>query len=238
VRLGLESNDSVRLGLRWKVAEPFGQIITEIGNSIPPEFNEFNNIDSLRFDAALPLTLLSFTGQVQGQTALLQWSTTSEVNVKHFELERSTNGSTFTRIAQIAATNGTGTHQYSYPDADFGTLPATRVLYRLKMMDKDGQYTYSPIVLLSKQNTPLFSMKLYPNPAHQTANVEVISTTAGKAALQLMDVGGKQISLRTVEMVRGRQTYQLPLNGLAQGAYILVVQMQDGSRQVTRFVKD
>ena len=70
VRLGLGSNDSTRIGLRWKVAAPFGQIITEIANAIPPEFNDQNNVDSLLFGTSLPLTLLYFNGTVRNEESI------------------------------------------------------------------------------------------------------------------------------------------------------------------------
>jgi hypothetical protein len=219
------------------VPEAVGQIITEIVGSIPPEFNELNNIDSLRFEAALPLTLLNFNGVVRNENAWLNWRTSNEDNVKNFELERSISGNRFEKVATIKALNTSGLHSYEHTDSAFNTLPAENVYYRLRMVDIDGQFSYSNIVRLNKK--PLANyVKIYPNPVKQTLMVQIQSTANGNYSLRIMDAAGKIVMAKQFGVSAGRQTLSMPVQMLSQGMYMLVMQQPDGSSKEVKFIKE
>jgi ELWxxDGT repeat protein len=97
---------------------------------------------------ALPLHLLSFTGDLQNSNDVLQWTTADEVNTDRFTVQQSLDGAIFTTIASVtAAGNKAGKSTYNY------TQPATRNAggyYRLQMIDKDGKFTYSPVIKLKR----------------------------------------------------------------------------------------
>lgn len=237
LRIGLESNDSTRMSLRWRIPALAGTIITEIAGAIPPEFNELNNIDSLRFDAALPLTLLSFNGTIKPQGALLLWRTSNEVNVKHFELERSIDGRHFSPIASIRATNGSAIHQYQYTDADFVQLPATQLYYRLRMVDIDGSYSYSSVVLLRKELAQV-SISLYPNPVQDVLQIQLSTAYAARYQLQIMDLQGRLLAQRQQTVAPGTTSLSMPMQGLPQGMYILKLLSSDGQLRDYKIVKE
>ncbi|HEY4207377.1 MAG TPA: VCBS repeat-containing protein, partial [Puia sp.] len=65
----------------------------------------------------LPLTLISFTGQRQGDNVLLNWTTTDEINVSRFDLQRSTSAGGFATIASIPSAGDRKAHLYVYTDA-------------------------------------------------------------------------------------------------------------------------
>jgi len=113
---------------------------------------------------ALPVKLLSFSGQWQGTDIIaLEWQTSSEWNSHHFEVEKSVDqGNSFSKTGEVpAAGNTTAVSRYLYKDA------AVRVgnifYYRLKMVDKDGHFTYSAIVRLQRSNREV-TYTIYPNP--------------------------------------------------------------------------
>ena len=237
VRFGMESNDSARISLKWNVTEAAGQIITEIAGSIPPEFNELNNIDSLQFAVALPLTLLSFDGSVRGSTAWLQWRTTSEVNLRHFELERSVDGYAFEKIALVKAQNSTGNHTYNQPDSAFSDIAASKIYYRLQMVDEDGRYRYSNIVILNKKPSASI-VKVFPNPTAKDLVVQIASFNKIDYRLQVTDINGKLCMLRQWKVIIGTQTISLPVQMLPAGVYVLLLNGSDGSRQEVKFIKE
>ncbi len=82
----------------------------------------------------------------QDKTVDLRWETTSEKNVDHFEIEKSRVNGLFTSIAQVKAVgNADVINQYTYHDA----IPYHDMnYYRLKIMDEDGQFTYSNVINL------------------------------------------------------------------------------------------
>ncbi len=237
VRFALESNDSARISKKWVVTESFGQIITEIAGAFPPEFNEENNIDSLPFGINLPLTLLSFDGSVRNESADLIWRTSSEVNVKQFELERSTDGSRFGQIGTVKAENTSGKHNYAYTDAGFGKLSVPYVYYRLRMVDLDGSSKYSNIVRLSR-NYIVSSLKVYPNPVSYMLQLQVQSAVPGNFTLLVHDASGRLMLSRQYNVTRGAQTLSLPVQLLAKGWYVLSVQHADGSVREVKFIKE
>src|ERR1700742_2256188 len=55
---------------------------------------------------AVPARLLAFTGKTDGTSNVLQWHTTSEVNVREFIIERSANGETFELFAWVTPKGG------------------------------------------------------------------------------------------------------------------------------------
>ncbi|WP_205514571.1 T9SS type A sorting domain-containing protein [Longitalea arenae] len=103
-----------------------------------------SNAVTLNVLSALPLTLLEFTGQAAGNKAVLKWKTADEENTSMFQIERSADGVSFIKLDALAAM-GSGAHPYSFTDEN---PLAGNNYYRLKMVDIDGQFTYSKTALL------------------------------------------------------------------------------------------
>jgi hypothetical protein len=133
----------------------------------------------------LPLTLLNFNGSKQNGYNKLQWVTSEEVNTKYFALERSTDGSVFTQIAVVPANGRGGAYSYNDPVSFSG-----KIFYRLKMVDADEKYTYSPIITLKSDGSSAIS--IYPNPV---SDVLMINTGAAFLHSQagLYDANGRFI---------------------------------------------
>lgn len=99
---------------------------------------------NLNIVSVLPLTLLEFNGQAVNEKVVLKWKTAEEVNTSHFNIERSTDGQHYAAIGNITAA-GSGTGNYSFTDAN---AVNGNNYYRLKMIDIDGAYKYSPVVIV------------------------------------------------------------------------------------------
>ena len=95
----------------------------------------------------LPVKLVSFTAEYNGQNVLLKWTTASEINNDRFEIERSDNGSDFHLITKIkGAGNSNSNKNYEYNDKE---LSSGTFYYRLKQIDYDGKYEYFEIKAVS-----------------------------------------------------------------------------------------
>jgi len=124
---------------------------------------------------SLPLELISFTGEYNPKTTNneLYWKTASEVNSDHIEIEKSTDNSKWLQIGIEQASNkSTQPTNYHFidPSASIGIN-----YYRLKLMDKNGSFSYSPTITLSRAETT--ETTVYPNPANDRIQ---ISTTGNK----------------------------------------------------------
>lgn len=98
----------------------------------------------------LPVRLLNFEARSVSNAVQLSWSTASESNNKHFTVERSQRGGSFTAIANV---NGAGTTNYisKYSAVDASPLSG-HSSYRLKQTDLDGNFTYSEVRWIYRGN--------------------------------------------------------------------------------------
>ena len=93
----------------------------------------------------LPVSLKSFTVKRTEEGVVLDWSSSMEKNVSHFAIERSVDGTDYTDIA-IIFTEGdsSGDRAYRFADA-LKKVHAQVIYYRLRMVDLDQKYEYSPV---------------------------------------------------------------------------------------------
>jgi hypothetical protein len=102
---------------------------------------------TLQVDVPLPITLLKFSGRKSGNSAILEWTTTDEINNKGFHILRSSDDFKFIKIGYVdAAIDNKAIHNYSIVDYS----PASESnYYVLEQEDEDGTLTRSPIVELN-----------------------------------------------------------------------------------------
>ncbi len=172
----------------------------------------------------LPLTLLNFTVVKQNHTAQLDWQTANEVNTFYFIVERSTDGVAFTPVAKVAAKgNNSVKTSYSFAD-DVSTATTGKLYYRLKMVDKDGAFTYSRIAFITIDAGEI-KITVTPNPAH---NYFVISGSESaemaKAKIIVRDLQGR--TLLTQDFTNGTQQ-KINVSVLTKGIYFVSIVTQN-----------
>ncbi len=169
----------------------------------------------------LPLQITSFTAALQNKQPVLQWSATNTENTAAFNVQRSTDGNSFTSIAIVAANKGT---QYHFEDS---YTPTNTVYYRLQQEDKTGKYFYSNIAKLTI-NSNLLSVS--PNP------VKDIATVRGEhiASIQVFDNLGRILKTQTVQDANNPT---ISLSSLPIGSYHFRVQTTDGKVSTVGFQK-
>ena len=124
-----------------------------------------NGTSSVTVVNPVPVTLTNFNVVLTNCEPSLKWTTETEVNSDRFEIERSnTNRNDWTKIGTVPA-QGNSTRKTDYSLTDKNLPAATEsVLYRLKMIDLDGKFTYSTVLpVLLNCNTAKVS--IFPNPA-------------------------------------------------------------------------
>lgn len=135
----------------------------------------------------LPVVLLNFTGSLKGNNVLLDWSTTSEYNSKEFEIEKSNDGFTYRKLNTIPAAGfSTTSKNYNYLD-----IEATEInYYRLKMLDLDGNYKKSDVVIV-KNNNLTQAVAYVTNPFKDNISIRFTRIPKGNISLRLIDLTGK-----------------------------------------------
>jgi uncharacterized repeat protein (TIGR01451 family) len=191
----------------------------------------------------LPVVLTDFTAQaVQNRDALLTWSTASEKNNDHFEVERSFDGSSFAQIGSVAGHGTTSAAStYTLTDASVAAKANGPVYYRLRQVDLDGTATYSPVRSVSFPNEAApVALSLFPNPAQASTQLDLRQLPAtGTYQVLLLDATGRTVRTATLA---GGLPQPLDLQQLASGTYHVLVtgQLADGTsfKQTLRLTKE
>lgn len=177
--------------------------------------------------ATLPVTLASFTARQQGENVLLQWSTASELNTARFLIERSTNGVEFSPIGSLNAA-GTSSALRSYNTTDKAPKNGSN-FYRLKQVDADGNFTYSPVEQVVFVNGKAYTI-LYPSPATDHFTIETNDPLVTGSTGIMTDIQGRIV--KRFVLTGNRQ--QISLSGLTKGVY----QVQLANKSVFRIIKE
>ena len=181
----------------------------------------------------LAVSKLDFAAQKQGGSALLTWSTATELNNNRFEVERSGNGTNWQVIGTVKSKGNSNTlTKYSFTDA----LPLNGInYYRLRQINNDGGQQHSQIEKL--QFTGQWVVKMYPNPAQSFIGLEFNNDKDEKAAIVIQNAQGSTIFTTTQQLVKGLNRITLnQIQPLAQGTYIITLGT-NGNIFRSKFVK-
>lgn len=176
----------------------------------------------------LPVTLMSFKGQVQQGLAKLAWSTASEKDNDKFIVERSQDGKTFKSVGEVVGRGTTNLTQH-YTFVDQSPAAGTNY-YRLKQVDFDGAFEYSKTIAVNL--TLASSSAVYPTLTSDEITVS-LRPTEEQVIIQITDLTGKQLA--AVQNPAGRQV-TMPVQHLQNGVYLVIV-VTGVQKEVFRFVK-
>jgi len=173
-----------------------------------------------------PLTLQSFDGAIVNGSNKLWWTSNNENNVSEFVIESSADKKNFTDIGHVAAKNETGVNSYSFESQSSSAIN----YYRLKMIDNDGSYSYSPIVVLKEKVSS--ELNLFPNPA--VNSIRLSHPKALNAYIEVIDIDGKEVIKTHVS--EGTTETRINVSKLVKGTYQVCL-INNGIKTTTRFIK-
>lgn len=172
----------------------------------------------------LPVTLIDFKGNYRDQKTTLAWETENMQNFSHFEVERGTSGNSFTTIGSLNQKgDGMARTQYQYID-NLSGLNDKVFYYRLKMIDIDGKFSYSNIILTRKEQTGTDNMLIYPNPltSGAKATVSFIASANKTVSFSVTDMSGKVVLTQQTNVSQGNNSVTIKsVDALQPGMYIL-----------------
>ncbi len=218
-----------------------GGSLTAMTNALATQPNTYcanfsKNSVTVTVNAIVPVTLTGLKARKQNTTTQLEWSTLSESNASHFEIQRSADGVNFnTTIGKVLAT-GNSNITKNYGLTDVSPLKGWSY-YRAKMVDLDGKFAYSNIAALNFDKT-VSPVLVYPNPAVNTLNVEFTTLKAGKINMQIIDAKGTIVVQQNNTVVAGRTTKTLQIATLPKAVYVLKYTDVDDSIHYIKFIKE
>lgn len=184
----------------------------------------------------LPVKLIQFSGKINEGNVLLQWSTASERNNDHFDVERSMDGKQFIKVGEVAgAGNSTSIRYYSFTDPVAEQQPQGNVYYRLKQVDMNQTAEYSSVINVQFVKAGSVSItSVAPNPFNDHITVQFNSGLPGSVVVRLINLQGVEVDHTTAQAVRGDNTVSFRTDDIAQGMYLL--RIENGNQAVTQKV--
>lgn len=210
-------------GSRWSQTRasitsfsPFG-VTSQVNNTFPIELMDFV---AKREDAA---------------TVRLDWATYTETNNARFEVERMLdNELSFSKIGEVAG-HGTTTEIHRYKWLDNNAYTNTSY-YRLKQIDTDGKYSYSPIVALMGADASA-SVNLFPNPANEVLHVRMNVAEATSAHISIVDTKGATVWAQKQTIQPNQPLVLDAVATLLPNTYVVKIQLATGNVVQRTFVK-
>ncbi len=198
----------------------------------------------------LPVELVDFHTVVHDGSAILRWRTASEQDVSGFEVQQQLHGealNSWTVLGFEPARGGESTETTYSLATD--VLEPGDYRFRLRMIDTDGSFEYSPIVNLFIPDVAPIRLTLpYPNPFKESATFTFsarrhhdaqVEASDGVHTVEVFDVLGRRVR----EMYRGnseqsRRSIELTLDGsgLSAGTYFIVARSENGHSVTQRAV--
>jgi len=183
----------------------------------PAGSSAYTNTLKVTTAKGLPVELNSFNAGLLGNGIEINWTVKNEINFSKYELEVSKDGLIYNNLASIPAV---GRPSYSYLQS---TNINAKNYYRLKLLNKDGTFSYSKTILLA--NEFIKSIAIYPNPAKDYITV-VSNNISPHSTFEILDVLGRKVVKESLS-INSNNTIKFSLKGLANGSYF--IGLRDGN---------
>jgi hypothetical protein len=170
--------------------------------------------------APLPTNLSAFTAVTENCDALLSWSTLSESDFSHFDIEYSPDGRTFITIGTVPGKNSATGADYHFTYTQLNGSG----YYRLRQADIDGRVAYSTVIRATTNCNGKGKVLVYPNPLSYDQKLIVhISGYAGKIRGELFNAAGQRVSVHNL----ANKANSLSVFNLSSGVYTLYIKNND-----------
>ena len=195
------------------------------------------NIEFCSSPSIFPVEWLSVSAEMSDNTGWIQWETTNEINADYYQIERQQSGNgIFETIGKLPATTQPAqVNSYQFADHQLSQFATnSKVLYRIKQVDKDGQFEYSKTVELINELQEI-SLKVFPNPATDIVNI-TYSNQQAYQELRVQDINGKTILAKKIDYNDGTEQ-TLNVSSWPKGNYIVSLQGTQGTVSKKLLVK-
>jgi hypothetical protein len=181
-------------------------------------------IDALRFIPNVGVLPVRFTGfqaaASDAEQALLKWYVADNETGKQFEIERSSDGQSFSSIAVVLSTAKTGSEQYQFKEA----LPSARTFYRIKLIDNNNKISYSNTLAVGNSIKTQGILSLNQNPVDSYLVFNLKSSESSAAKINIYNASGALVYSEKTNLTKDANTVAINLDGkVFTGLYVLEV---------------
>jgi hypothetical protein len=175
--------------------------------------------------------IVSFSVLKNDIYADISWKMTKDVEIDFYQIEVSTDGSTFTSVDETNSKRLYSQSEYTLKDkaASIGVN-----YYRLKVTPLDGPTFYSGIQKVNF-DINLEDVIVYPNPARDNISIDMIGFTAKAGTIEIFNQLGQQMTQRNYLSIPSEPAV-FTLSDFSNGMYIISIKIENQERFTKRFV--
>lgn len=182
----------------------------------------------------LSVELSMMNAVVNSEGVILTWRTACELNNFGFEVERMNLNDE--KWVMIGFVHGHGTsfvaHSYTFVDSRVGN-GAYR--YRLKQIDIDGAYQYSPEIEVDVSIPQRFVLfQNYPNPFNPSTTIEFMLPNNGLTTLKVYDFLGREVRVLVNEYRTAGIVHRVEFDGTGLSSGVYIYKLESGNSSVSK----
>jgi|GEM_PF-261996 len=179
----------------------------------------------------LPVHFISFNGHLQSdETVRLDWVAVTDQQHDRFEVQKSSNSSTFHTI-------GTGPANAPYLFIDPSPYVGNN-FYRIKQVDVDGSVSYSNVVNVY-YNPSMVSVNVYPNPVKDVLTIKILTSVPDSYNITITDLAGRKVHEESQSITGTEREFNIDLRKSPAQMYIVTVRNGNNkiiaNRKVNKF---
>ncbi len=225
------TNTTLRMRVMDEVSTAYGVGFTITGACYNPTYGQAEDYPVF-LSALLPVTFDYFNGIKKENDGLLSWKTTMEENAKEFQVEKSTDGASFSSIGTVAAKNVSGGSVYSFTDKNM-TAPVN--YYRLRQVNNDGNGKLSEVVVIKQTDGTTPGCRVINNPFTSQLNMVFSGVRNAGATINMFDMTGRKIFSSYYKLADG-QPVSIDVSKWMLKPGVYIVQAQTGNELMTQKV--
>jgi hypothetical protein len=186
-------------------------------------------------NSPLPIELLDFTANCNGDVVTINWITATEQNNDYFTIQRSEDLVVFNDIAVVEGA-GNSNAPLTYTANDEFPISGKNVYYRLMQTDYNGDFEiFKPVATMCIANSNDV-ITVYPNPATDVVNVRMDIGADDKGVISIYNGFGQVVKQQIIEPTQGQNIYSLQLSDLSSGQYFVSFSMDNKSYPVQKLM--
>jgi hypothetical protein len=183
----------------------------------------------------LPVVWLSITAEWKGDFNEVKWSTASEVNNDFYEIERRHESDSDFSVIDKVEVEGFSTSVQNYSIEDEHIERSGRYYYRIKQVDLDGEYDYSPLAVATVKDTKS-KVNLYPNPSSGISKLTLDLSSGSEVSVNIFNAEGQLVSSMLVPAEGEERVFkEVEINNLPVGVYMIHI-TQNEFKDIKKFI--
>ncbi|MDX2359533.1 MAG: T9SS type A sorting domain-containing protein [Crocinitomicaceae bacterium] len=172
----------------------------------------------------LPVEAIEFYGENAPGYNVLSWSTLTEMNSSHYDVEQSLDGINFTKIGSVEAA-GMSLEPSHYRFNDYSPNTSGVTYYRLKQVDINNAFKYTEAIALNlESSTTDFSIvSAFPNPAKDQFTIQLLLAQKDNVTIQITDLNGRVMDQFENDCSKGVNALEVPVDAYTSGMYLITL---------------